>query len=80
MDQFYKPPLQRPDECATLEENYINCLLQKALKDKVQSNRCVLDSILWFHIECPRAAAQFDDKFEFKRKFREFFAVQKSYK
>ena len=80
MDQFFKPPLQRPDECATLEENCINCLLQKALKDRVKNNRCVLDSVLWFHLECPRAAAAFDDKFEFKRKFREFFAVQKSYK
>ena len=79
MDQFYKPPLQRHDECDVLEENYVNCLLQKALKDKVGSNKCVLDSILWFHLECPRRASEFDDKFEFKRKFREFFAVQKSY-
>ena len=79
MDQFYKPPLQRPDECKVLEDNYLNCLLQKALKDRVTTNKCVMDSIIWFHLECPKAAAMFDDKFEFKRKFREFFALQKSY-
>ena len=74
MDLFYKPPLQRPDECAALEENYINCLLQKAMRDKVMTNRCVMDSILWFHLECPKAVAKFDDPLEFKRKFRDFFA------
>ena len=74
MDLFYKPPLQRPDECMALEENYINCLLQKAMKDKVLTNRCVMDSILWFHLECPKAVAKFDDPQEFKRKFRDFFA------
>ena len=61
MDLFYKPPQQRPDECAALEENYMNCLLQKAMRDRVFNNRCVMDSILWFHLECPKAAAKFDD-------------------
>ena len=74
MDLFYKPPLQRPDECSALEENYMNCLLQKAMRDKVFNNRCVMDSILWFHLECPKASAKFDDPVEFKRKFRDFFA------
>ncbi len=74
MDLFYKPPQQRPDECAALEENYMNCLLQKAMRDRVFNNRCVMDSILWFHLECPKAAAKFDDPVEFKRKFRDFFA------
>lgn len=74
MDLFYKPPLQRPDECTALEENYMNCLFQKALRDRVQNNRCVLDSILWFHLECPKAAAQFDNSLEFKRKVRDFLA------
>ena len=74
MDLFYKPPLQRPDECKALEENYMNCLLQKAMRDRVLTNRCVMDSILWFHLECPKAAAKFDDPLEFKRKFRDFFA------
>ena len=74
MDLFYKPPLQRPDECSALEENYINCLLQKSLRDRVLTNRCNMDSILWFHLECPKAVAKFDDPFEFKRKFRDFFA------
>ena len=74
MDLFYKPPQQRPDECAALEENYMNCLLQKAMRDRVFNNRCVMDSILWFHLECPKAAAKFDDPVQFKRKFRDFFA------
>ena len=74
MDLFYKPPLQRADECSALEENYMNCLLQKSMRDKVLTNRCVMDSILWFHLECPKAAAKFDDPIEFKRKFRDFFA------
>jgi hypothetical protein len=37
MDYFYAPPLQRDDECAALEDNYMNCLMQKALKDKVEA-------------------------------------------
>ena len=61
MNIFYKPPLQRGDECEALEDNYMNCLVQKALKDRVLTNKCVLDSILWFHLECPKAAAKFDD-------------------
>ena len=61
MDLFYKPPIQRPDECRALEENYMNCLMQKAMKDKVLVNQCVLDSVLWFPLECPRAFGKFDD-------------------
>ena len=78
MDLFYKPPLQRPDECQALEENYMNCLMQKALRDRVLTNRCVMDSILWFHLECPKAVAKFDDPLEFKRKFRDFFAATRT--
>ena len=78
MDTFYKPPMQRRTECRALEDNYMNCLFQKALNDKVFVNRCVLDSVLWFHLECPRAAAKFDDPVEFNRKFRDFFAHNKS--
>ena len=78
MDLFYKPPMQRPDECKVLEENYINCLVQKSQKDYVFNNRCVLDSVLWFQVECPRAFSQFDDPVEFKKKFRDYFASRKS--
>ena len=78
MDTFYKPPMQRATECKALEDNYMNCLFQKSLKDKVIVNRCVLDSVLWFHLECPRAASKFDDPVEFKKKFRDFFASNKS--
>ena len=77
MDFFYKPPMQRPDECAALEENYVNCLMQKALKDRVLNNRCVMDSILWFHLECPKHAQAFDDPGHIKLKFRDFFATAK---
>ena len=78
MDIFYRPPAQRMDECKVLEENYMNCMLQKAMKDKVFVNQCVLDSVLWFHLECPRAAGRFDDPVEFKRKWRDFFSLRKS--
>ena len=33
-----------------------------------------MDSILWFHLECPKAASKFDNPIEFKRKFRDFIA------
>ena len=78
MDLFYIPPLQRIDECEALEENYVNCLVQKSLKDRVLTDRCVMESLLWFHLECPKAAAKFDDPIEFKRKFRNFFAYQRA--
>lgn len=52
--------------------------MQKSLKDHVVTNRCVLDSILWFHVECPRWVDKFDDPVEFKKKFRDFFARNKS--
>ena len=78
MDTFYKAPSQRGPECNALEDNYMNCLFQKALNDKVYVNRCVLDSVLWFHIECPKRASQFDDPIEFKRKWRDFFSHNKS--
>lgn len=74
MDFFYKPPMQRPDECKALEDNYMNCMVQKSLKDRVMTNRCVMDSILWFHLECPKAAQAFDDPNTFKLKFRDYFA------
>ncbi len=78
MDIFYKPPQQRKDECGALEENYMNCLMQKSLRDKVFTNRCVLDSVLWFHLECPRAVAKFDNPIHFKRKWRDFLSDAKN--
>lgn len=52
----------------------MNCLIQKAIRDRVQTNRCILDSVLWFHLECPREAAKYDNPLEFRRKFRDLFA------
>ena len=77
MDFFYKPPVERRDECDALEQNYMSCLMQKAVKDKVLTNKCNMDSILWFHLECPQRAATFDDDNVFKIKFRDMFAQQK---
>ena len=77
MDFFYKPPQEGADECEALEENYMNCLMQKSLKDRVFANRCKLDSILWFHLECPKSKDKFDDPVEFRLKWRDWFAQQK---
>ncbi|CAI2378161.1 unnamed protein product [Moneuplotes crassus] len=77
MDYFYKPPLQRQDECTALEENYVNCLVQKSFSDfknfQYSPNTCKMDSILWFHLECPSWVEKFDDDVEFKRKFKNYF-------
>ena len=35
-----------------------------------------MDSILWFHLECPKARDAFDDPVEFRLKWRHFFAQQ----
>ena len=53
-------------------------MLQKSLKDRVFAERCSIESILWFHMECPKAVAKFDDPIEFKRKWRQFFAELKA--
>ena len=74
MDFFYKAPSERPDECTELEKNYMNCLMQKAVKDRVFNNKCNMDSILWFSLECPIRHALFDDPDTFKLKFRDMFA------
>ena len=54
----------------------MNCLLQKAMKDRVFTNRCILDSVLWFHLECPKWVEKFDDEAKFRAKVRDFFAFQ----
>ena len=78
MDTFYKPPMQNPNECEALEDNYQNCIFQKAVRDKVLLNKCRLESILWFHLECPLKAKQYDNPTDFKRKFRQFFAENRT--
>ena len=52
--------------------------MQKALGDRVYLNKCVLDSVLFFQIECPKWHAKFDDPAEFKLKFKKFIAETKS--
>ncbi len=44
-----------------LERNYINCVLQKALKDKIPTNSCSVEHILWYHLECPDYAKKWDE-------------------
>ena len=80
MDLFYKPPLERFDECQALEDNYMNCMFQKALRDKVMNNRCNMDSILWFHLECPKHVSRFDNPVEFKRKVANYLAEVRTYR
>ena len=75
MNIFYKPPLQAKLECDGLEDNYINCIVQKAIRDNVLVNRCNLDSVLWFHLECPLRLQEFDNPNEYKKKFRDFFSL-----
>ena len=76
MDFFYQAPTQRPKECNKLEENYMNCLMQKAMRDNVLTNKCILDSVLWFHVECPKYVERFDDPAQFRAKVRDFYAWQ----
>ena len=76
MDFFYKPPLQKNDECAALETNYLNCLMQKALNDNVAANRCTMNSLIWFNLECPRWINQYDSPDGFKRRIKTFFDDQ----
>lgn len=53
-------------ECQFLEKNYLQCLLQKALKDRVEKNQCDLEHVLYFHTECPDYAKKYDDPVEGK--------------
>ncbi len=48
-------------ECKWLEKNYIDCVLQKAMKDKIQDNVCSLEHVLWYHLECPDYAKKWDE-------------------
>ena len=34
----------------------------------------MLDSVLWFHLECPKWVQKFDEPEHFKGKFREYFS------
>lgn len=58
----------------------MNCLFQKALRDKVLNNRCNMDSILWFHLECPKHVSKFDEPLEFKRKVANYLAEVRTYR
>jgi hypothetical protein len=63
-DLLYTPPRQMIKECQFLEKNYLNCLLQKGLKDKTLNNECNLEQVLYFHTECPDYIKKYDDPVE----------------
>ena len=76
MDIFYKPPLQADAECKALEMNYMNCMMQKALGDRVDEEYRVKDYILWYHLECPKWVEKWDDPNEFRGKWRNWFTAR----
>jgi hypothetical protein len=59
-DIFYVPPKQRTNECRYLEKNYLACIFQKALKDRVSNSFCDLQGVIYFHIECPNYIERFE--------------------
>ena len=50
----------------------MNCLYQKAINDNVLSNKCILDNVLWFHLECPKWIDLWDNPNYFKYKMRNY--------
>ncbi len=46
----------------------MNCIYQKAISDNVYNNKCVLNNVLWFHLECPKWADYWDHPEYFKTK------------
>lgn len=72
-DTFYQKPSQGRPECQALEKNYINCLIQKGLKDKLPGNMCHLESILWYHVECPDYIKKWDQPEHQKHLKRQIF-------
>ena len=59
-DIFYVPPKQKRVECQYLEKNYISCIVQKAMKDRISNPVCDLHGVIFFHIECPSYLKRFD--------------------
>lgn len=59
-DIFYVPPKQKRVECQYLEKNYISCIIQKAMKDRIGSPVCDLHGVIFFHVECPDWVKRFD--------------------
>lgn len=59
-DIFYVPPQQKRGECRYLERNYLACILQKAMKDRISQPICDMQGVLYFHLECPNYVEKFD--------------------
>lgn len=51
--------------------------MQKAVRDKVTYNRCVLDNILWFHLECPKRFDRYNEEGFVRSKVKSFYEFQK---
>lgn len=45
MDITYKPPFDFEAECDMLERNYVNCLHEKAQKDKDVPMKCNVEHV-----------------------------------
>ena len=54
-------------ECKFLEKNYLECLLQKGLKDRVEAPKCNLEYAWYFHVECPDYIKKYDHPVEGKK-------------
>jgi hypothetical protein len=59
-DLFYVPPKENLKECRWLEKNYISCLIQKGLRDRIPESICSENHIIYFHLECPSWIKKFE--------------------
>ena len=50
----------------------MNCIYQKAVSDNVMFNKCGLDNVLWFHLECPKWIDFWDNPNYFKVRMRNY--------
>mmetsp|Transcript_27060 Transcript_27060/g.28106 ORF Transcript_27060/g.28106 Transcript_27060/m.28106 type:complete len:151 (-) Transcript_27060:97-549(-) len=70
-DTYFTPPRQLIKECKFLERNYLECLLQKGLKDRVHDPKCNLEYAWYFHVECPDYIKKYDHPVEGKKYLRQ---------
>ncbi len=66
-------------ECRWLEKNFLKCIREKAVRDRVPKMDCEVENvepshqILWFMTECPTRFGRFEDA----KKLREVFLQEK---
>jgi hypothetical protein len=69
------------EECNWLENNLLTCLKEKSLKDNVPERKCNVENVkaknnnhsklLWFFLECPIRAEQYENKDSLRRIYLE---------